>query len=439
MKLRIDGRIKVGTTEYPALSMAIALVLIMASLFLPVYLRYVAFAICLYRIFRYDAKVFATDYCVLMPFSSLFRAAGGVTLMVWLCLIAAIWYLVRGKLRVNGAFVLLILLLNYLLLRMQMNINDFVLCFGQMCVLFVLVPKQDAGSAERSVKAFIWSMLLAAGYAMLFRNDSHMLAVRGPEDAAIWGTSIMRFSGFEADPNYYATLILVGLALLCKLRETGRIRSLWFWVQGGILTLIGALTYSKSFLLVFVLLGGIYIIWQMWNRKVIKGMVWAALATVMGIYLLFAESSPFAVIMTRLTSSSGLEGFTTGRNVLFAQYWNVISENASTLLLGKGLQADILQDKGVHNIYLEIMYYTGAIGLVLMMAFYISMIRSIEQQNPALKKQGAIAKYTVILILAVLYLALQGMFQVITYAGLFLAFVSVYLTKEEKKPGQERG
>lgn len=439
MKLRIDGRIKVGTTEYPALSMAIALVLIMASLFLPVYLCYVAFVICLYRVFRYDAKVFATDYCVLMPMARLFRTGGNMTLLVWLCLIAGIWYLVRGKLRINRALVILILLLNYLLLRMQMNVNDFVLCFGQIFVLFVLLPEQNAKSSERAIKAFLWSMILVSLSALPLRDTPEMINIRGAESVAIWGTNLKRFSCFEKDPNYYTTLVLAGLALLCKLKETGRMRTLLFWMQAIALTALGVLTYSKSFLLVFILLGGIYIIWQMWNKKFIKGMLLAVVATVAGLYLLFADGSPFAVIMTRLTSSNDLDDFTTGRNVLFAQYWNVISENASTLLLGKGLQADILQGKGVHNIYLEIMYYTGAIGLVLMMAFYISMIRSIEQQNPALKKQGAIAKYTVILILAVLYLALQGMFQVITYAGLFLAFVSVYLTKEEKKPGQERG
>ena len=165
-------------------------------------------------------------------------------------------------------------------------------------------------------------------------------------------------------------------------------------------------------------------------------MAWAAFGTIVGMYLLFAESSPFAVIMMRLTSSSDLAELTTGRTELFAQYWNVISENVGTLLFGKGLQADILQDKGVHNLYLEIVYYTGLIGLILIMGFYISMVQSIERQNPTLKKQNVFSKYTVIVILAVSYLALQGMFQLITYEGLFLAFVSVYLTKAETKPGE---
>ena len=140
MNLKLHAWRLSGTTEYPVWSIAIALVLIALSLFLPVYLCYVAFVICMYRIVCYDAKVFATDYCLLIPWARLFRTAGGMTLLVWLCLIAAIWYLIRGKLRANTALVILILLLNYLLLRMNMAVNNFGLCFGQLCVLFVLLP-----------------------------------------------------------------------------------------------------------------------------------------------------------------------------------------------------------------------------------------------------------------------------------------------------------
>ena len=299
MNLKLHAWRLSGTTEYPVWSIAIALVLIALSLFLPVYLCYVAFVICMYRIVCYDAKVFATDYCLLIPWARLFRTAGGMTLLVWLCLIAAIWYLIRGKLRANTALVILILLLNYLLLRMNMAVNNFGLCFGQLCVLFVLLPQQDADSAERATKAFVGSLLICAVYALIFRNTPQMLAVRGPESLAIWGTNFKRFSGIEEDPNYYSTIVIVALALLCKLKETGRLHSLLFWIGGAVLAVVGALTYSKMYLLVLVLLGGIYIIWQFWNKKMIKGVVFSAMAVVAGMYLLFAESSPFAVIMSR--------------------------------------------------------------------------------------------------------------------------------------------
>jgi hypothetical protein len=87
---------------------------------------------------------------------------------------------------------------------------------------------------------------------------------------------------------------------------------------------------------------------------------------------------------------------------------------------------------------MEITYYTGLVGLILILSFWASIIKMLEQQHKEIKKQGLLAKYIVIFILAVLYMALQGMFQVITHAGVFLAFLSVYLLpKGHEKAGNQ--
>ena len=149
-----------GTTEYPLAGILIIMGLILLSPFVSVYLCYLAFLLCAYRVIRYDEKVFAVDYAIMIPVSQQFRNATGMSLLVWLCLGASLWYLIRGKIRMNGTLVSLILLLNYLLARMRMNFSDFGLCFGQMFVLFVLLPKQDQHSAEYASKTFCWSLLI---------------------------------------------------------------------------------------------------------------------------------------------------------------------------------------------------------------------------------------------------------------------------------------
>ena len=64
-------------------------------------------------------------------------------------------------------------------------ISDFVLCFGQIFILYVLLPRQDAVSAERAAKAFCWSLLVTSVYALVFRNAPQLVALRGVEDIAI--------------------------------------------------------------------------------------------------------------------------------------------------------------------------------------------------------------------------------------------------------------
>lgn len=429
--MKWNGRVRVaiGKSEYPALSILAVMGMILLSPFVSAYLCYVAFAICIYRMVRYDAKVFAADYCMMSPVCQFFRTPDGMSLLIWLCLVAAIWYFVRGRIARNSTLVCVLLLLNYLITRMQMNINDFVLCFGQIFVLYVLLPKQDAESAERAIKIFCWSLVVTSLYALIFRNAPQLVAIRGEESIAIWGTDIGRFSGLIRDPNYYMTLLIVGLAALCKLKEIGRMHRLLFWGLGLALTFFGILTYSKTFFLMFILLGGIYIIWQFWDRKVFKGVFFATAAVVAGMYFLFSENSPFAIVMMRLTSGNSLSDLTTGRSDLYVRYWNAITQDVASFLFGFGLNAPLL-GKGAHNVYLEIAYYIGVVGLVLMLFFYGSMLRIVKRRTRWGKEQSIIAKYVALLIMAVQYCSLQGMFEIIMYAGVFVAFLSVYITKD---------
>lgn len=417
-------------TEYPIWGMVLATALLMVSPFVSGLIPYAVFLICVYRLIRYDAKVFATDYCLLMPASALFRTTGGMSLLIWLCLAAAIWYFVRGKIRGNSALVLLLLLLSYLILRMQMNINDYVLCFGQIFIMFVLLPEQDSESAERSIKVFCWSLAVSSVYALLFRNTHYIGNLVGYEGEAIWGTGITRFQGLNKDPNYYMTQVIVVLALLCKLKEAGRLRPAIFWILGGIMTVFGILTYSKAFFLVFILLVGTYIIWQFWNKKLFRGMVFSAVGVAAVLYVLYSENSPFAVVLERFITSENLSDLTTGRSDLYIAYWNAITQDVGSFLFGQGLNAPLLS-KGAHNLYLEIMYYTGVVGLGLIVGFYGAMFRWIGRRVPEFRKQGAISKYVVLLMVLVVYCSLQGMFQMVCYAMFFLAYLSLYITKKD--------
>lgn len=421
-----------GTTEnnYPKLSILLVMALILLSPFVSTYLCYIAFVICFYRMIRYNAKVFATDYCILLPVTQLFRTTGGMTFLVWLCLIAAIRFFLTGKIRANTTLVLLMVLLNYLILRMQMAISEFGLCFGQIFILYVLTPKQDARSAVRAAKAFCWSVILTSVYALVFRNTSQLLAIRGPESFAIWGTSIMRFSGLIKDSNYYMTLLITGMATLCKLKETGKVQSLSFWGQMLVMFAFGILTYSKTFFLMAVFLGGVYILWQFWSRKYFKGMLFSVLGMAAGAYLLLSENSPAAVVLERLTSSSKLSVITTGRSDLIVRYWNVITETVTSFLFGFGLRAPIL-GKGTHMLYLELIYYVGVLGFVLIMGVFFSLVRDLQNKNLRAKRQSLIAKYAVIGIVAMQYLSLQGMFQVLTYGVFFVAFLAIIITPED--------
>ena len=415
--------------RYPIWSILVVLALIMASPFVSPWLNYAAFGICLYRVFRYDAKIFATDYAVLAPFPFIFSLPGGLTLLIILCLIAMAVYFVRDGVKADGAFVVILALLNYLIIRMQTNVNDFLLCFGQMCLLWILLPKQDGQSAERTAKMYCISLLVASAYAFLVGDTWQIQAKIGAGSEAFWGTGIMRFHGLVGDPNFYMTQLIIGIALLAKLRNAGRIKMLPFLLMSIVMAVLGALTYSKTFFVVFVIFGAIYIIWQFFNKKILLGIVLIVAVVLSAEFLLFSEWSPFAGVVSRLLGSADVDGFTTGRSEIYASYVRAIVATPVTFFFGYGLAAPGA-GADAHNIYLEIMYHCGIVGLVLIAALAVALINTLKQQAGA-EKQGFIAKYVVLGMALMLFMTLNGLFMVVVYPCFFLGFLAILITPKE--------
>ena len=371
----------------------------------------------------------STDYCALIPVAPIFRLSDGMTFLIWLCLVAAIWYFFQKRIKGDGCFVCMLALMNYLIMRMQMNIENFALCFGQMFAVYVLLPRQDTNSAARSAKAFCWSLVITSTFALFVRSTPELVAIRGPESAAICGTSIMRFYGLFRDPNFYMTFLVVGLALLFKLKNIGRLQGFVFWLLSACMTVFGVLTYSKTFFLALVMLIGLYILWYFWSRKAVRGMLMVCVLLVAARYLLVAEDSPFAVVLVRLTNSDTISGITTGRTDIYAQYMKAIFENMGTFLFGRGLGADSLY-KDPHNLTIELVYYIGFIGLALYAVFGILMFRKMNRKIGHVS-QNIISKYIVVIMLLVLYVPLNGMFTMFFYMELFLTLMAVLLVKME--------
>lgn len=413
--------------KYPQWGIIVVLALNFLTPFVSNLLPYLALVLCIIRVVRYDEKIFATDYAILVSVTVLFRSPGRMTLLIYLCLFADIWYFLRRGVKAEAAVVLMLLLLNYLLLRMRTGIGTFALCFGQLFLLRILLPMQDGRSAERAAKAFCVGLLVASVYALAVRNTWQYASIRGPEDPAFFGSSIIRFYGPLQDPNYYGMLVITALALLAKLKDSRRIG--WLVFLGGVLifTVFGIMTYSKSFFLIFVLLVAVYLLWQFWNRRVFRGIFMLVAIVIAGSILLLSEGSPFAVVLSRFTASSSLSDLTTGRSDVFLRYYRSITEDLGSLLFGKGLDSPNL-GLDPHNLFLEITYYLGLTGLILMVAYYISLIRAIDVN---LKKQNIIARYVVLFVVLMCQIPLHGMTNFHTYAVFLMAAFGMMILPAE--------
>lgn len=416
--------------QYPWWTMVMAMALILAAPFVSVWLNYGAMALCLYRVIRYDAKVFATDYAILAPVSCVFTTSGRLSMLIILALLAALVLTIREGMKANRTFVLLLVLLNYLVMRMGGGVSKFFLCFGQIFLLWVLLPKQDAKSAEQIAMAFCISLLVTSFYALIFRGTWQLEAVTVEETEAIWGSGIMRFHGLIGDPNFYMTMLIMGLCLLIKLRETNRLKTVPFVLMAVAMTVLGVLTYSKTFFLVLILLGVTYIIWQFVRKKILWGIILVVTVVVAAEFLIFSDDSPFAVVVARLLGSEDLNDLTTGRMDVYMQYLDAITKNPLTFFFGYGFGAPDLPDDP-HNIYLEIGYYCGTVGLCLIVAFFASVITGMKDQEPKVAEQSWISKYLPLTMALVLYISLNGMFMVVVYPVIFLSLLAILIPQKE--------
>ncbi len=415
--------------SYPVLSVCVSIALICLAPFTTKYLSLIAFAVCIYRVLRFDVITFAIDYCVTFPFVYLFKIPGGTSLHYYLCIIGVLWFFFKGRYyRFDLTFIGMFALIIYLFFRMETDISGFVICFGQILLIYVLMQKMNEKHAIAVSKAFITGVLLSSVYAFIFRNTYQILSYIRSESVAYWGSELGRFRGLFEDPNYYMTTISVALALIIKFRICGVIKSTQFMLLAVALSFFGMLSYSKTFFIVFVVLVLSFIALLFIRKKYLAGVVSIVVCAAAFVILLNIESSPLAVILYRIAQGSDLSDFTTGRSDIFIRYVKAIFESPLNCIFGGGFDNPIL-GKATHNLFLEIVYYTGIIGFFLYGFYFIALVLTASRKREQ-KGQGFLLKYLVLIVCCILFLSLHGMLTEIPYVFFFLAISSILITNK---------
>ncbi|MCD8341834.1 MAG: hypothetical protein LUC87_06735 [Clostridiales bacterium] len=422
---------------YPAGGILLSLFLLYLAPFTDARLPYIAFLVCLYRVIRYDAAVFGTDYCVLAAVSLLFQTPGGTSLLAYLCIFAVIWQFLRGSFRADASFLVLMLLLDYLLLRMGGGVNRFVLCFSQLALLRLFLPGQTGAAVVRTSRLFCLSLLASSVYAWVFRGAPQLLLLQGAEVAAYQGSSATRFQGLFQDPNYYMALLAVGIALTIRLFANRQIGGAELAVVAGGLSVFGFLTYSKTFLVVFLALLLLFVLFQLLAGRAVLGLGTAVCAALGLAVAAACPDTPVSVVLYRLFSASGLNELTTGRAELFTAYLEAILARPSTLLVGVGLSGEALS-LDPHNLFLELTYYLGVIGLALFLLYLALLMHGMGRWGAGVRhRQPAPVRYLVLLTAAALFCTLSGMFSATTYVMLFLGIAAAAMP--ERRLGDAAG
>lgn len=162
-----------------------------------------------------------------------------------------------------------------------------------------------------------------------------------------------------------------------------------------------------------------------------------AIAYTTGTVLLaiFLSNTLFKTTLYRITNTSSVSELTTGRSVLLEVYGREILSSNRTVLFGKGMSAQILK-KGTHNLFLEIQYYTGLIGLIMYIFYFGSLIVGIWKKFITNSMASKLFNYSPLIVFIALFSSLQGMVSVSVYTLLYLAVISVGIPQNENLQGE---
>lgn len=412
---------------YPMPGICAILVLIYLSPFVSPWLNYVAFLICIYRLVKYDERIFSIDYCCLVSVAAIFTLPSGLSLVVVLSLIAGVWFIIRDGLVLDNSLIPLLLLICYLLLRMQFSVGDFVLCVSQLLIIYLMISFLDAQTIVLDIELFVLSLSASSVYSLIFRNAPAIIKITGKEVAAYFGSSLTRFHGLFRDPNYYMSLVTMSIVLLTLLNFKKYISKRLFLF--GIICMLsfGALTYSKTFLFLLCLYWLLCLFYLIRDKHYILSVTFTA-STIFLVF--FLTNTLFATTLYRITSASSLNELTTGRSVLFKEYWREILSSPIIVLFGKGLSAHLLK-KGTHNLFLEIQYYLGSIGLILFLLYFGTVIIGMHKKHLTGSATSKLFNYSPLIVFIAIFSSLQGMLSVSVYTLLYLSIISIGIQQND--------
>lgn len=428
----IQKKLVLDRLQYPIPGICAILTLIYLSPFVGAWLNYLALSLCIYRLAKYDVRTFSIDYCCLISVAAVFVLPSGISFVVVLCLIAEVWFVIRDGLAINSALALLVLLVCYLLLRMQFAVSDFLLCVSQFIIIYLMLSFLDAQTIVLDIESFIINMVVSSAYALLLRKTPAITHMTGAEVAAYYGSSLTRFKGLFRDPNYYMSLVIMAIVLLTLLYIKKYTSRRAFLLSIACMLLFGALTYSKTFILLLGLYWLLCLFYLIRGKRYLLAFIYIFATAFLAVIL---SDTLFATTLYRLTSASSVRELTTGRSILLEMYGREIISSPDILLFGNGMSAQLLK-KGTHNLFLEIQYYVGLTGLILYLLYFGILTAQVQKKYAAGNAAARLFSYAPLIVFIAAFCSLQGMFSVSVYTLLYLSIISIGIAQNDCTKGK---
>ncbi len=203
--------------------------------------------------------------------------------------------------------------------------------------------------------------------------------------------NLARFMALFIHPNVLAMFCEVLLSLLLYYIASNKSTKTDF-ILFGIMSFIGLLTFSKTYLIIFAFLV-IFLFGLQFKRNFkITSLVFASLAILFSLFFILLPNAGQRILDRFIGSIGSCKKFgdfmnmiTTGRYDLWKEYLSYLGHNPVALFFGRGLGAPSLSSKlSPHNAYISMLYELGIVGTIfLVQALYCIFRNKFKKDQPA--------------------------------------------------------
>lgn len=217
------------------------------------------------------------------------------------------------------------------------------------------------------------------------------------------GVFVTRFSGLYNDPNYYAISVIISLCLIVFLYMKKRLSLIATVVLSIPLCIFAGMTSSKSALVMLAIpvIEMIYVCFKEKNYIVLSLFFIALAAIIVGV--IGGKIDIFNATFNRLNLDTGnIDDLTTGRTVLWRDYFNYFNEHLFKTIFGSSIAVTALETSigftEPHNTYIDLILQLGVVGTL----GFILCVR-LAYKNIQVNIRRGLQNYTLVIVLIVMY------------------------------------
>ncbi len=240
---------------------------------------------------------------------------------------------------------------------------------------------------------------------------------------------LTRFTGLYTDPNYYTVGLIICLCLIVILYHREEISTLYSIFISATIIYFLIMTYSKSAIIMIVLPFGC-LIYSLFKKRKNSSLIIILFSAIFIVMLaLVGRINALNVVLTRFEASETMEGtdinsLTTGRFEHWMMYIKYLPNSLHTMIFGESISADPINGRAAHNTYLDMWYFLGIVGSVLLVLLLMSILS--QNRHQIINKRNPL-NYSVLIGILILYFFLSELFYFDLPFHIFLAFITLNL------------